>query len=200
MNKCVNKYDQARSESTQADVTLLLQEYAEGSSQALDRAFSVVYNELRGMARQQLRRSSVGNDVQATALVHEAYEKLAQGRAQAMVDRRHFFAIASRAMRQIVVDTYRADNAAKRGGGKVVATSALDELMDLDSPDRMVALHTALETLATQNSELAEVVDLACFGGLPLVEIAELHQTTVRTVQRQLKRAQAWLLLSLQND
>ena len=186
--------------SAPAELTLLLKEHSKGSTEALDQAFAIVYNDLRGMARQQLRRSSVGNDVQATALVHEAYEKMAIGRTQQMLDRRHFFAIASKAMRQIVVDTYRAENAAKRGGGKLIATSALDELVDLESPDRLLVLHRALESLATQNSELAEVVDLACFGGLPLDEIAELHQTTLRTVQRQLKRAQAWLLLSLRED
>ncbi len=177
--------------SAPADVTLLLSEYAQGSSTALDQAFAVVYSELKGMARQQLRRSSVGNNVQTTVLVHEAYEKLAVGRTQQLSDRRHFFAIASRAMRQIVVDTYRADSAAKRGGSQLLMTSALDDLADTDSPDRQFALYQALETLAAENAELAEVVDLACFAGLPLVEIAELHQTTLRTVQRQLKRAQA---------
>lgn len=175
------------------DVTRLLREYSNGLIQSLDEVVAIVYRELHSLARQQLRRSNIGQQVHTTVLVHEAYEKLAAGKIQQVTDRRHFFAIASRAMRQIVIDTYRAENAEKRGGGVLVLTLSVNSVIDGNNPESVVAIDQALQTLAEHDSELAEIVDLSCFGGLTNQDIAELTGTTLRTVQRKLKRARAWL-------
>ncbi|MGI9327595.1 MAG: ECF-type sigma factor [Pseudomonadales bacterium] len=180
------------------DVTLLLRQYASGETRSLNQVISIVYHELHGIAHKQLRRSSVAQ-VQTTALVHEAYEKLLQGQTQDLQDRRHFFAVASRAMRQIVVDTYRSESAAKRGGDAAVLTLTANDIVSLDDPQQFLLVHRALEMLAAESHELSEVVDLACFGGLNSEEIAELTETTPRTVQRRLKRAQAWLAHFMQH-
>lgn len=188
------------SASVATDVTRLLHDYSNGKAQSLDEVVAVVYNELRNLARQQLRRSSMRNQVQTTMLVHEAYEKLAGGKIQQVQDRRHFFAIASRAMRQIVVDTYRAENAAKRGGGMQIVTLSPNDMIDGNNPAKVIAVDQALQTLAEHDAELAEIVDLRCFGGLSNPEIAELTDSSRRTVQRKLKRAQAWLLHFMNED
>ena len=99
------------------DVTRLLRAYAAGESESFDDVIPIVYGELKKLAQAQLRKSGMRGALQTTMLVHEAYEKLLLGKTQHPSDRRHFFAIASRAMRQVVVDTWRAENAAKRGGG-----------------------------------------------------------------------------------
>ena len=175
------------------EVTELLRRYADGQIESLNDVVVLLYEELRQMARQHLRRSQIGQHVQTTVLVHEAYEKLLQGKTQQLEDRRHFFAIASRAMRQIVVDMYRADHAAKRGGDAVAVTLTASHLLELNSPEQLTAVDQALETLSQHNQELAEVIDMACFGGLSNEEIAELTDCNVRTVQRKIQRAQAWL-------
>ncbi|MEL7044761.1 MAG: ECF-type sigma factor [Pseudomonadota bacterium] len=175
------------------DVTRLLHAYAAGDPSGLDDAIPIVYGELQRLAHAQLKRSSVGGAMQTTMLVHEAYEKLVVGKLQRPADRRHFFAIASRAMRQVVVDTWRADNAAKRGGGAISVPDATRELADLENPEELAQLEQALGKLAVESPELAELIDLSCFAGLSNAEIATLHNTTVRTVQRNLLRARAWL-------
>ena len=175
------------------DVTRLLQDFAGGHKESLDRVVAIVYEELRGLARAQLRRSGVHRPVDTTMLVNEAYEKLVGGQIQPLNDRRHFFAIASRAMRQVVVDIYRAGQAARRGGGVPMVTLTANLMADVNDPESVIAVDQALRTLESHDRELAEVVNLACFGGLSSQQIAELQETTVRTVQRKLKRAQAWL-------
>ncbi len=174
------------------DVTRLLQAYAGGSTHSFNELIPIVYQELKRIASAQLRRSGVDR-LETTTLVHEAYEKLIRGQTQHPNDRRHFFAIASRAMRQIVVDTFRSEGTAKRGGGLVPEALTTSVMVDLNAPDSIVNFDQALTRLATQNAELAEVVDLSCFGGLSNQEIAELTSTNVRTVQRRLARAQAWV-------
>lgn len=181
------------SDNAAHDVTRLLRDYANGNAASLDAAIPLVYRELKALAHAQLGRSGIRQQMQTTMLVHEAYEKLSLGETQDVQDRRHFFAIAGRAMRQIVVDTYRAQMTAKRGGGAELAELATNELVDLADPARVFALDEALNTLAKSNAELAEVIDLACFCGLGTDEIALLKDTNVRTVQRQMQRARAWL-------
>lgn len=179
--------------ATPGDVTRLLKHYAEGDEQSLAHVIPIVYRELKSLARVQLSRSGVRRHMQTTVLVHEAYEKLTVGEAQSFENRRHFFAIASRAMRQIVVDTYRSQMSAKRGGGVTAEELDTNDLVDLHDPQRVLQLDQALETLAAENRDLAEIVDLACFGGLSNSEIAELRGKDVRTVQRQMQRAKAWI-------
>ena len=175
------------------EVTRLLMQYAGGDEQSLNEVIPIVYQELKALAQAQLNRSSVRRQLQTTALVHEAFEKLAVGQSQNFNGRRHFFAVASRAMRQIVVDSYRSEQAAKRGGGAIQVEIGTRDLVELHDPERVLLLDRAIESLAAQSDELAEIVDLSCFGGLSNQEIAELTATTVRTVQRQLLRAKAWI-------
>lgn len=175
------------------EVTRLLRAYAEGSADSFNEIIPIVYQELKSLAHTQLRRSGMGSRMQTTMLVHEAYEKLLQGQTQYANDRRHFFAIASRAMRQIVVDTYRSESTAKRGGGVVKEALVTNEMVDLDAPESVLHFDQAMQRLAAESSELAELVDLSCFGGLSVADIAELTGSNVRTVQRKLARAQAWI-------
>lgn len=163
-------------------------------------AIPIVYQELKRIARGQLRRSGVGQHLQTTALVHEAYVKLTAGQQQDYQSRRHFLAVASRAMRQIVVDTYRSQSAAKRGGDQEPVPLIDAGLVDATNPDLMMRFGQAVETLAEQDASLAEVLDLACFAGLETSEIAELTESTVRTVQRKLARAKAWIDFMMDPD
>ncbi len=180
------------------DVTRLLRSYAEGGADSFNKLIPIVYRELKTIARAQLRRSGIASHVQTTMLVHEAYEKLLKGQTQHANDRRHFYAIAARAMRQIIVDTYRAENTAKRGGGIGPGTLLTGDMIDLDAPDSLLNFDQALERLAAENEDLAEVVELSCFAGQSNHEIAELTGTNLRTVQRKLARAQAWLTTFLE--
>ena len=182
-----------RHEQDEHQITALLQRYGEGDAESLNQVVVLVYDELRQIARKQLGRSNVGQHVETTALVTEAYEKLIRGKTQQLRDRRHFFAVASRAMRQIVVDTYRADRAAKRGGDAVSVTQTASQLLDLEDPERLLAVHQAIEKLAEHSQDLVETLDMACFGGLTTEQIAELTDCNVRTVQRKLQRARSWL-------
>ncbi len=175
------------------DVTRLLEDYARGDRRSFDRAIAIVYQELKSLARAQLRRSGVRDQVQTTALVHEAFEKLALGDRQDYSNRRHFFAVASRAMRQIVVDTYRRRMSARRGGGAAPVDLVSGDLIDLHDPERLLRVDQAMESLAAHSEDLVEVLDMACFGGLSSEQIAELTGTTARTVQRKLLRARAWI-------
>ncbi len=175
------------------EVTRLLHSYAAGSVSSFNELMPIVYRELKGIARSQLRRSGQGHRLQTTMLVHEAYEKLVRGQTQDANDRRHFFAIASRTMRQIVIDTHRAEAAAKRGAGVVFEALNTGEMVDLSTPDGLLDFEQAMQRLGAENPELAEVVDLSCFGGLSNEEIAQLTGDNVRTIQRRLVRAQAWI-------
>ena len=185
----------SRSESpVENEITALLRRYGEGEQACLGEVIELVYDELRRLARHQLRRSSVGQQLDATVLVNEAFEKLVRGKTQRLEDRRHFFAIASRAMRQVVVDQYRANAAAKRGAGAVFVTLDTSAVQELEEPEQLVAVHQALEKLGEHSPDLVATLDMACFGGLSPQEIAELTDCNVRTVQRKLQRARAWLV------
>jgi RNA polymerase sigma factor (TIGR02999 family) len=175
------------------DVTGLLQSYAAGSVSSFNELMPIVYRELKLLAGSHLRRSGVGQRMQTTMLVHEAYEKLVRGQTQHANDRRHFFAIASRTMRQIVIDTYRAESTAKRGSGRVPEALVTSGLVDPGAAEGLLDFEQAMQRLTAENRELAEVVDLSCFGGLSNEEIAELTGESVRTIQRRLVRAQAWV-------
>lgn len=175
------------------EITQLLRTYADGAKGSFGELIPLVYRELKTIARAQLRRSGGAAHMQTTMLVHEAYEKLLKGQTQNVKDRRHFYAIASRAMRQIAVDTYRSEGAAKRGGGVAPAALLTNDLVDLNAPDAMLHFDQVMQKLAAENEDLAEVVDLSCFGGLSNSEIADLTGSNVRTIQRKLARAQAWI-------
>jgi RNA polymerase sigma factor (TIGR02999 family) len=174
-------------------VTELLRRFQEGDRQALDQIYPLVYDELRVAARRALAREREGLTLQATELVHEAFFKLVGAEGVAWQGRAHFIAIASRAIRQILVDHARRVRAEKRGGGAEHVT-----LGDADSPltmpaEEMVALDDALGRLAELDPRLRTVVEYRFFGGLSEREIAEVLEVSERTVQRDWIKARAWL-------
>ena len=152
-----------------------------------------VYDRLRGLAEDQLRRERAGHTLQPTALVHEAYMKLAKQEKVRYQGRSHFCAVAAEAMRRILVDHARARNREKRGGGcrKVTVHDAyaLTSNRDLE----LIALDEALERMRAISDRAATIVEQRIFGGLGSAETARMLDVTPRTVERDWKWAQAWL-------
>ncbi|MCP3957792.1 MAG: sigma-70 family RNA polymerase sigma factor [bacterium] len=177
----------------QNQITSLLIAHGEGEDGAFDRLMPMVYDDLHRIARRQLRRGRRGATLDTTGLVHEVYLKMVDQSKVSWQDRSHFFAISARAMRQIIVDYARQRLAAKRGGGQ--AHTGLDEsrVAIEAQADWLVALDQALERLAALDERLARVVECRFFAGLTEEETAEAQSVSVRTVQRDWKRARGWL-------
>ena len=179
------------------EVTRLLGRLGQGDPEALDRLFPLVYAELRRAADSLLMREGAGHTLQPTALVHEAYLKLAGGTPPEAVNRGHFISLAARAMRQILVDQARRRKAAKRGDGQVpVRITNAQVGVDLHL-EEFLALDEALEGLARVNERLRQVVELRFFGGLTEEEVAATLGVTTRTAQRDWAKARAWLYKEL---
>jgi RNA polymerase sigma-70 factor (ECF subfamily) len=173
-------------------ITALLREWRGGNGAALDRLTPVVYDELRRIARGYMRNERGGHTLQPTAVVHEAYLRLVDADV-AWHDRVHFFAVAARLMRRILVDHAKARGRAKRGGALTPAT--LDEAV-LVSPQRssdLLALDAVLDALAVQDARKAQIVELHFFGGLTYDELAEAVAVSAATIHRELRLAKAWL-------
>ncbi|MET0552963.1 MAG: sigma-70 family RNA polymerase sigma factor [Vicinamibacteria bacterium] len=175
------------------ELTELLRAYAGGDAGAFDRLVPLVYDDLRRVARQQLRRGTRGVVLDTTALVHEVWFKLSDGGAVPWQDRGHFLAVSARAMRQVIVDEARRRNAGKRGGGQ--ADAVLDEGRVAAAGDafQVLAIDQALDRLAARSPRLARVVECRFFAGLGEEETAEALGVSLRTVQREWTRARAWL-------
>ncbi len=172
-------------------VTRLLVQWRDGNANALDELTPIVYQELRQLARHYMRDEGTPGVLQTTALVHEAYLRLV-GLEVDWQGRRHFFAVAARTMRQVLVDFARSRKAAKRGGGDIPLS--LDEgKIPLERSDQLVALDDALAALATIDERKSQVVELRFFGGLTIAETAEVLGLSHATVERDLKMAKAWL-------
>lgn len=166
---------------------------AESAAESSDKLFLRLYGELRIIADRLLKREAVGHTLQPTALVHEAWFKLAGTGAPQPVDRAHFLALAARAMRQVLVDSARRRRAAKRGGDAIDVTIG-DDRLGLALPlDDLIAVDDALTRLAANDERLARVVELRFFAGLSEEEIAATLNVTTRTVQRDWAKARAWL-------
>ena len=183
------------SEASRAgELTGLLRAVREGDRDALGRLVPLVYDDLRRLARRQLRPKAGPRTLQATALVHEAFIKLSAGAALAARDRTHFLAIAARAMRQVLVDEARRRRAGKRGGDWVRTTLGDGQHAVDMAPDELIALDQALEEL---ESRQRQVVELRFFGGLEEAEIAAALGVSDRTVRREWVKARARLYRSL---
>jgi RNA polymerase sigma factor (TIGR02999 family) len=180
-----------------SEVTQLLFEWRQGDAEALDRLVPLVYAELRRVASRQLRSERSDHTLQPTALVHEAYARLVDAEV-AWTDRTHFFAIAARTMRRVLVDHARGLQREKRGGGAVRVT--LDENLEVEAgtPDEMLALDAALDRLQEIDARKADVVQLHYFGGLTYDQIAEALGISAATVDRDLRMAKAWLHAELE--
>ena len=180
-----------------SEITLLLVSLRGGDREALEALVPLVYQELRLMAKRRLGSRSPAETLSTTALVHEAYVKLFDQTRLGWADRRHFFAVAARAMRQIVVDHARRRKAQKRGGGRPHLDLETAELSLDDQTDDLLALDEALTGLRRMDDRLAEVVELRFFGGLSVEETAEVLSVNPRTVKRDWRRARAHLYRSL---
>lgn len=174
------------------EITVLLRRAHDGDSTALERLLPLVYDELRAAARRALAREHVGHTLHATELVHEAYFKLL-GHHAPWQDRTHFFGVAARAMRQVLVEHARRRLADKRGGGAVHVTLGAGENARAADDEEIVALDEALERLGAVQPRLRTLVEYRFFGGLSEREIATLLDVSERTVQRDWARARAWL-------
>ncbi|HET8942502.1 MAG TPA: ECF-type sigma factor [Rudaea sp.] len=177
------------------EVTGLIESAGKGDAAALQALFARVYDELKQLARKQLAASS-GNTLNTTALVHEAYLKLAQPDARHLHGRVHFFALAAKAMRQIVIDHARARLAEKRGGGQtqmVEFDQAMGVADNAMAADELLRVDSALASLETEEPKLAQLVEWRFFAGLGVAEIATLQNTSERTVNRDWRLAKARL-------
>lgn len=178
-------------------ITELLLACRGGERQALDRLFPLIYDELRRVARGQLKRERADHTLVTTALVHEAYMRMVDITRVEWRDRVHFLSMAARAMRRILIDHARQQNALRRGGGARPVT--LDEALiagDMQT-ETLVALDDALERLGTLNPRLVRVVECRFFGGMTEEETAQALDVTSRTVRSDWVKARGWLRQAL---
>lgn len=175
-----------------ANFTQLLTEWRSGHPQALERLTPLVYDELRRLARSYMRAERGSHTLQATAVVHEAFLRLIQANV-ALQDRTHFFALASRLMRRVLVDHAKSRSRIKRNAGVNEFISGDADAMPAVNFD-VVALDDALESLVQLEPRLAQVIELHYFGGLTYEQIAEAAGASTATVHRDIRLARAWLL------
>jgi RNA polymerase sigma factor (TIGR02999 family) len=173
------------------DVTQLLARWANGDEQALQDLTPIIYKELRLLAASQLRKERAGHTLQPTALVHEAYLRLVDQKSPNWQSRTHFFGVAARLMREILVDHARRRQARKRAG----LTVSLDEAVSFrqERSADLVALDLGLNALEKLDARKSKAVELRYFGGLAMEEIAQALDVSPVTVRRDLRMAEAWL-------
>lgn len=179
------------------EVTQLLLAWSEGDQGALDRLMPLVYGELRRLAHSYMRNERAGQTLQTTAIIHEAYLRLIDAGQMRLDNRAHFFAVAARLMRQILVDLARTRGYQKRGGG--THQVSLDEALTIgpEGNDDLVALNDALDALGALDQRQSQVVELRFFGGLTEEEIGEVLKVSTRTVRSDWRLARSWLLREL---
>ncbi len=175
------------------EITGLLADWSKGDQSALERLVPLVYQELHKLAHSYLRDESPGHTLQPTALIHEAYLRLIDQNIQEWQSRAHFYGVAARLMRQILVEHARSRRAEKRGGGALKLS--LDEALHYsrEQAAELVALDDALTALAAIDERKCRVIELKYFGGLTVEETAEALGVSIPTVVRDTRMAQAWL-------
>jgi RNA polymerase sigma-70 factor (ECF subfamily) len=176
------------------DVTALLMDWRGGDDEAIHRLVPLVHEELRQLARRHMAGERHDHVLQATALVNEVYLRLIDIRRVQWQDRAHFFAMAARLMRRILVDFARATKNQKRGGDLERVTFDQNLPVAGDSPDDLIAIDDALQALAGQYDRKAKVVELRFFGGLSVEETAAVLKISEETVMRDWKFAKNWLM------
>ena len=179
-------------------VTQLLQDWKNGDKEALDKLMPVVYDELRRIASRYLKQQRSNHTLQTTALVHEAYMRLIGKQDIEWQNRAHFFGIAARMMRYILMDYAIAQQAEKRGGGNLKLS--LDDVIELPEKNELdvAVLHDSLNTLAEVDERKSQIVELKFFAGLSNEEVAEVMGVSLATVNREWRMARAWLQSELQ--
>mgnify|MGYP001405660635 CR=1 FL=1 len=175
------------------DVTSLLAEIHGGNRRAESELIPLIYDELRRLAAYYMRRERSDHTLQATALVHEAYLRLSKQREVTWQNRAHFFAIAGKLMRRLLVDHARAHSRSKRGGSqqKISLEEAL--LFSEEQSEELMLLDTALTQLTEEHPRQSQIVELRFFGGLTVEEVAEVLKVSPKTVKRDWSVARAWL-------
>ena len=180
------------------DITRLLADLSAGKEEAGEAVMSLIYDELRALAKSHMHRERSGHTLQTTALVHEAFIRLGGGKVTAWESRAHFMRTAAQAMRRILIDHARRKATDKLGGGR--RRTPLDELAVFDertSPD-LLALDRALDKLAAVDPQVAQMVELRFFGGLTVKETAQVLDVSPRTVDYDWRMAKAWLQKEIQ--
>jgi RNA polymerase sigma factor (TIGR02999 family) len=185
---------------TADNVTLLLRKWSEGDESALEELTPLVYDELHRLAHQHMRREQAGHILQTSALINEAYLRLVDQGTTAWENRGHFFGIAARLMRQILVDEARKRNSAKRGGTMVHVP--LDNVGTLaqEQAGNVIALDDALKNLESIDERQTNIVELRFFGGLSIEETARVLKVSPGTVMREWTFARAWLKSQMENS
>jgi RNA polymerase sigma-70 factor (ECF subfamily) len=180
-------------------VTQLLEQWSQGDDAALAALTPLVYEELRRLAHRQMGGERPDHTLQTTALVNEAYLRLADQAKLNLQSRAHFFAVAARAMRHILVNYAKSYRAQKRGGGALKVDLDEAALVSMEQSNEIVDLHEALERLAALDSRKAQVVELKYFGGLNYDEMADVLKISPVTVRRDWEFAKVWLYKELHN-
>jgi RNA polymerase sigma-70 factor, ECF subfamily len=178
--------------SSAKEVTRLLVDWGKGDPAALDELLPLVYEELRRVAGSYMRRESQGHTLQTSALVNEAYLRLVDQRNVQWQNRAHFFGVAAQLMRRILVDHARSRTRVKRGGG-VQMVSLEEQAVISKEVAEVIALDQALTQLAEMDPRKSQIVEMKFFGGLTNEEVAEVLKVTSRTVEREWRKARAWL-------
>jgi len=175
------------------DITRLLEQWSEGRDEAFDELFPLVYEDLSRIARNHLRGEGAGHTLSTQALVHESYMRLLGKPGSGWESRSHFYAVASRAMRRILIDYARKKQTEKRGGARARITLGEDVKAPERDLDELLAIEQGLEELETLDPRLVRIVECRFFGGLTMAETAEALGTSVRTVERGWTRARGHL-------
>jgi RNA polymerase sigma factor (TIGR02999 family) len=192
--------EQAMANYSANEITQLLQAWGEGDPSALDRLTPLVYDELHRLARFYMRGERAGHTLQPTALINEAYLRLADWQNIEWKNREHFLGIAAQMMRRVLVDFARARQYAKRGGGGQQIPFEEKMLPAQARYDELIALDDALKHLAAISSRQALIVELRYFGGLSVEETAEMLKVSTRTVIREWNLARAWLYREMRGE
>jgi len=175
------------------EITQLLVDIGEGNNDAVNSLMPLVYSGLHQIAERQLHGERAGHTLNSTALVHEAYLKLVDQNKVNWQNRSHFFAIASQAMRRILINYANSKKAQKRGGGEILATFEESEILGETKANELIILDELLTELATMNERQSKIVEYHFFGGLKHKEIAEVLGVSVPTVRLDWRIAKAWL-------
>lgn len=184
-------------DTTPEDATILLNRLDSGHPEAAQQLLPLLYDELKAIARRQFRGQRGDHTLQATVLVHEAFLRLIGRPAKTWQDRKHFFAVAATAMRQILVNHARAKHAVKRGGGGQRLVLDDNVIPSKDSGLDVLELHEVLERLKVIDERKHRVVELRFFAGLTVPEVADVLQVSVTTIESEWRAARAWLATAL---
>ena len=199
-NSTKHSLEKFMSNDSSQQITLLLIDWNNGDEFALERLMPLVYTELRQMARRYMKKQPSGHTFQTTELIHETYLKLAGQNEQNWENRSHFFGVAAKAMRHILVDYAKAKHRDKRGGWQELVTFAEDAVVSFTRSEEILALDDALNQLAELDERKVRVVEMKFFGGLKVDEISGILGISPETVKRDWSFAKTWLLRELSSN